>query len=147
MICTVLSVGASGNWQPHKTPPAEFPQGAFTVIIKFCGSAEDHLLSATVIVFHLLPRYAQCVENPACRGQHRGKVILVDGRREITAVAGVFHYADTAQIPQYRTDGLCRAVFVYVGCFLGIEAKGIGLPYLPVVVQVVSMGFGVRMST
>lgn len=68
------------------------------------------MLSATVIVFYLLPRYAQRVENPACRGQHRGKVILVDGRREITAVAGVFHYADTAL--RYRSTALtaCAAL-------------------------------------
>lgn len=65
----------------------------------------------------------QGAENTARRGQHRGKVVLVDDRGEIPAVAGVFHHAGAAQIPQHGTDGLRRAFLVYMRRFAGIDAE------------------------
>lgn len=50
-------------------------------------------------------------------------------------MAGVFHHADAAQIPQHGTDGLRRAFLVYMRRFAGIDAECVWLPDLPVIIQ------------
>lgn len=86
-----------------------------------------------ISVLHLLPRYAPRTENPPGRCQHCGKVVLVDDCGKVSAVAGMLHHTDPAQIPQYSTHRLRCAFLVYICCLSGIDAERIGLPALPII--------------
>lgn len=96
-------------------------------------SAVNGYLPYRIAVLHLLPRYAPRTENPPGRCQHRGKVVLVDDRGKVSAVAGILHHTDPAEIPQYSTHRLRCAFLVYICRLSGIDAERIGLPDLPII--------------
>ena len=59
-------------------------------------------------------------------------VVAVTGATT-SAVAGILHHTDPAQIPQYSTHRLRCAFLVYICRLSGIDAERIGLPALPII--------------